>query len=408
MLTKSVRYGGLMMVLPVLMMPELAWAQSDEDERRGYQVEGFLIQPSLTTGVAYDNNIFLEDTNENDSVILTVAPRVDFVSTWNRHALRFSLDAEYGAFGDSADDNYLDYGAELVGVYDVSRGARITGSIAYDHDHEGRGSDDIAETLAAAEPVETDEFRITLLGEAAFGRYTVSPFTNFSYLNFDDVDFIGGGTQNNDDRDRIETETGIEVAYDVRSGFSAFVEPAYLRNDYIDNIDDTGLNRDSEGFRVLAGMKVDLTRLIEASVGVGFTHLTYQDAALDDFTGVAVRINGFWTPTRRLDVAFGVGRDVRQTTVAGSSAAIENSIQLGASYDLLRSVTLNANLGYSFVEYDGVNREDNLFNLGFGLDWRVTRDFTLSPGYAFSVRESNTDGLDYRRHVLAVDGAYRF
>lgn len=403
MITRIMRITALAVLVPTLVL-----AQARDEERRGARAGSFRIQPTLATGVEYQSNVYVEDTNTDSSIITTVSPEVDIVSDWNRHALRLSLGAEYGAYSVSDDDNYFDYNAELAGVIDISRAMRLTATLGYDHGHESRGSDDIAATLLATEPVQTDTFSLNLLGEAAFGRFTVSPFGNFAYLNFDDVSFQGGGTQNNDDRDRTRLELGAELEYAVLSGYSVFVEPAYLRNDYSSAVDDTGVNRDSDGFRVLAGAKVDLTRVIEASIGIGYSSFNYDDPVLQNFSGLAVEIGGDWAITPRTGLNFDISRAVTETTIAGASNGIESAVSLAATYELLRTVTLNTNLGYTLIEYDGAAREDNLFSLGFGVDWRVTRDLTLSPSYAFRMRESNVNGLDYQNHLIGADATYRF
>lgn len=395
----------------LLVLPGLAVAQSirGDDERSGVRVGGFRIQPSINTGAEYDTNLFRENVNVNDSFILSVNPEVDIVSDWNRHGLRLSLGAEYGSFTNDFNDNYFDYDVELAGVLDISRTMRLTGSIGYLNGHEARGSDDIAETARAVEPTETNTLSISILGEGTFGRFLVAPFFDARFREFDDVDLqAGGGVLNNDDRDRIEFEAGVEVSYEVRSGFSAFLRPSYLDVNYADGIDDTGVNRDAEGYRVLAGMKVDLTRLIQASVGLGYTSFDYVSPALDDFSGFAVDVQGVWSVTPRLQLTFGASRSVAETTVAGASGAIQLGGQVGAEYSLLRNVVLRANAGFLNVDYDGANRTDNLFNAGFGVGWRVTRDLTVSPSYRFGLRDTTAVGLGFRDHRVGVDASYRF
>lgn len=403
MLTRVLRVATI-----AVLIPTVVFAQARDDERRGLRAGSFRIQPAITIGTNAQSNVFIEDSNTDASLIFTISPQLNIVSNWNRHGLRLTLGAEYGAYSVSIDENYFDYSAELAGVLDITRSMKVIAKLGYEHGHEARGTDDIAATLLATSPVETDTFKLDLSGDAAFGRFKISPFGTFTYLNYDDVASVAGGVQNNDDRDRTELELGISMEYGVLRGYSIFIEPTFLRNDYKDAVDDSGINRDSEGFRVLAGAKVDLSRLLEASIGVGYTQFSYDDPAVQDFSGLALEVGGVWSIGPRTQLNFDLSRTVTETTIAGASRGIENAANLFATYELLRTVTLNASLGYRFVEYEGVAREENLVNAGFGLEWRLGRKLTLSPSYGFQMRTTTAAGLDYRNHTIGANATYRF
>ncbi|MEM6662337.1 MAG: outer membrane beta-barrel protein [Pseudomonadota bacterium] len=398
--------AGLAMVL----LPVLAAAQSVQghEERRGFRLGGFRIQPSIGVGFEYDSNIFLENIDQSESFIFTVKPEVNIVSDWRRHGLRLSLGAEYGLFTNDRDDSFLDYNAELAGVLDILRTVRVKGALGYGRGHEARGTDDVAATLLAVEPTTFDTVSVDLQGEAVFGRFGVSPFFTMQIRDFDDVSLQTGGTFNNDDRDRREIKTGIELSYEVRRGFSAFIRPSYLDVDYDDAVDDSGVNRDGDGFRILAGMKVDLTRLVEASMGLGYTSYDYDSAALQDFSGLAMDMRGVWSLTPRLQLTLNGSRAVTETTVAGASGAVQLSGEVVAEYDLLRTVVVRTSVGYVDVDFAGTPRDDVLLSSGLGVDWQLTRDITLAPFYRFKLRNSTAPGLGYRDHRVGLNATYRF
>lgn len=392
-----------------LLIASYASAQDrDDEQQRGYRFNSFRVQPSIAGGYEYDSNIFRENVNRNNAFTVEISPRVEVVSDWNRHGIRLTLDSEYGIRADNSDDNYFDYSAELAGILDITRRMRVLSSFGYRRGHEDRGTDDVAATLLAVGPSEFGTVFLNVLGEAAFGRFVVSPFFNGRQRDFDDVALVGGGIVNNDDRDRREIEAGVELSYEVRNGFSAFVRPSYLNTNYSDAVDDGGNNRDSDGFRVLAGMKVDLTRLVEASVGVGYQAFDYESPLLSDFSGFAVDAQGIWSITPRLQLIFSASRSVVETTVGGASSAVRLGGEIGAEYDLLRTVVLKADAGFINIDYQGTARSDNLFSAGFGADWRVSRDFTVSPFYDFNFRKTTQVGLGFRSHELGLDARYRF
>jgi hypothetical protein len=327
-------------------------------------------------------------------------------SNWNRHAVRLETGAEFGFFSHDSDDDYIDYFANFDGVIDITRKAYINGGFGYAHGHEARGTDDVPGT--ADEPVEFDGFSGDILGEVSTGRFRFQAFANAEDLNFDDVSLIGGGTSNQDDRDRFEFESGIEVGYSVRSGYEAFIRASYLMTDYDDAVDDGGVDRDSNGFRVLAGLKIDLTRLIEASVGLGYEELSYDDSTLDDDGSFAANVGVEWSVTPITTISFNASSSIMETTVTGASGAATTLAEIGVSHELRRNLTLQAFGGFEYIDFVDTSRDDQIYSVGIGAEWKITRRLSLEPSYDFQLRDSNAVDLDYTDHRATLSLTYGF
>jgi len=387
------------------LAPTVSWA-ADGDEARGIRVGSFLVRPSFAVGETYDSNIFLEDSGENDSFLTTFTPDLLIESNWNRHALRLELGSELGFFTHDSDDDYFDHNAALSGVLDVTRKMRIRGRFGYLHDHEARGTVDVPTSLA--EPVEFDEFNGSIVGEMEFGRFRFEAFGNAADLDFEDTERILGGKSNEDDRDRVAAEGGVELGYGVREGYEVFVRGSYLVTDYDDALDDSGLDRDSTGFRVLGGLKVDLTRLVEASVGAGYLERDYDDPSLSNSNGFAVDAGVKWSVTPITTVFLSANREINETTLSGASGADTLAGEIAVKHELRRNLTLRASSGYAEFDYDGISRVDDIYSAGFGAEWRITRRLTLEPSYDFQLRDSNEGNLDYTDHRATLSVKYGF
>lgn len=393
------------LILAASLVPVASLAQ-ERDRPDGIRAGAFIINPSITVGESYESNIFLEDSGTTDTFLTTIAPRLLIESNWNRHALRLDSGAEFGFFTHDSDDNYIDYDARLSSVLDITRAMRVSGGLGFFHDHDKRGSVDVPGNIA--EPVEFDRFTGDIVGEMAFGRFRFEAFANTQYLNYDDAPLIGGGDSNEDDRDRFAAETGVEIGYGVRRGYEAFIRGSYLMTDYDDAIDDTGVDRDSTGFRVLGGLKVDLTRLIEASVGIGYLARFYDDPALDDTSGVAADAGVLWSITPITTIFFTASRDINETTLTGASSAVTTAAEIGVRHALRRNLMLRVSGGFADIDYDGISRNDQLYSAGLGAEWKMTRRLTLNPSYDFRLRDSNLAGLDFTDHRATLSVSYGF
>jgi len=393
------------LILAASLVPVASLAQ-DRGRPDGIRAGGFIIKPSITVGESYDSNIFLEDSGVTDSFITTIAPRLMIETNWNRHALLLETGAEFGFFTSGSDDDYIDYDASLEGVLDITRRAYISGGFGYTHGHEARGTVDVPGT--ATEPVEFDGFSGDILGEVSSGRFRFQAFANAEDLNFDDVSLIGGGSGNEDDRDRFAVETGVEVGYSVRRGYEAFIRGSYLVTDYDDAVDDTGVDRDSTGFRVLGGLKVDLTRLIEASVGVGYLAAFYDDSTLEDVNGFAIDAEVLWFITPITAIFFTANRGINETTLTDASSDVTTEAEIGVKHELRRNLTLRASGGYADIDYDGISRNDQLYFAGLGAGWKLTRRLTIEPFYDFRLRDSNLSSEDFTDHRVTLSVTYGF
>lgn len=394
--------GALCALVPVAVLAQNA----DEETSSGIRAGAFIVSPSVSVTTGYDSNVFLQNNSVEETFRVILAPELTVQSDWNRHAVRLDAGVEYGYPSHDSDDQYLDYDATLSGVVDITREARVLAAVGYAHGHEERGSVDVPGL--SAEPVETDTFNATLGAELEFNAFRVRPNVEFAYLDFEDTPLIGGGFDNQDDRDRTELSAGLELGYEVQRGYEAFVSFNYFNTDYNDALDDTGVNRDSTGWRVLTGVNLELTRLLEGRFGVGYTARDYSDAALGDTSGLSLDAGLTWSPTRRMTVTLDGSRDIQETTLTGASSTQTSLVRLGAAYEVLRNLSIDGALSYANLDYEGIARTDNIYGIELGADWDVNRKITISPTYLYQTRESELAGVGYFAHEFLVTATYVF
>lgn len=387
----------------------LCQAQSpdqDQLEGRGIRAGAFLVFPSITLEQAIDSNVFLSSLNRQSTYHAALEPRIFIRSDWNRHALRLDLGTKTGFFTHDSADNFLDYDVTLAGQVDITRKARLTGEIRFAHEHDKRGSNDV--TAASDSPVGFDDLQARLDGEWIMGPVRVGPFAEWRRLDYDDTGLLGGGINNQDDRDRTHLRTGLTMGVRVSRGYEGFLTAAYIQTDYKDPVDDTGVDRDATGYQVLGGMKVRLSHLVEGLISGGVTQQHFDDPTLNDVTELAADVGLIWKPSRRLTATFDLSREVRDTTLAGASALLVTEAAFGLDYELLRNVTLKLNASASRMNFQDIPRADTTFGTLISADWEITRKFTLSPRYEFDMRRSRANGLGYTAHRLFLDASYAF
>lgn len=370
-----------------------------ELEPLGLRVGSFLLRPAIAVEEAYNSNIFATETDEEGDFITRVLPGLVLDSNWSRHRLTLRAAAELGFYADNSSEDYIDYLAGAEGRLDIDRDAYLTGSADYRHLHEDRGSPD---DVAGDGPTEFDTMLFTAGYVQRFGRFRARLAGTFENLDFDDVDAIGGGTINNDDRDRIEAEGTLRVGYEIVPDYEAFVQGSYNFRDYDDPTDDAGFDRDSDGFGVVAGLTVDFGGITFGDFFVGYRQQDYEDPSFGTLSGLDAGAALTWNVTPLTTVVGGVRRTVEETTSAGSGGFFGTEVSLSVDHELLRNLVLGLDGRYVMRDYDGIDRTDDYYELGFDALYMMNRNLYLSAGYEYRDRSTNAPGEDYAQHVAMV------
>lgn len=370
----------------------------------GIRAGGFIIYPSVTGSVAYEDNLFRQPNNEQDDTIFAVTPEVVVESQWSRHELNAGASLTTNAHDENDSDNVTSYDVFGEGRLDVTRDTFLNALVSYAVAYEDRGSPDLPR--AAAEPAEF----ATFLGQAdlthRFNRLSVRPGFTYTDIDYEDVGLVGGGALNNDDRDRNEIETRVRVGYDVSPALQTFVTGRYRETEY-DNFDDNlgggGVaKRDSDAFDVLAGAAFDLGALARGEVAVGYTEQDYDSALIPEVDGFIYEAGVEWFVTELTTVTLGGSRSVEETTINNAAGYLATSVAAGIDHELMRNVLVGADAYWSNSEYEGINRDDDVIGVGVDGTYLINRNFRATLGYDYEQRDSNALNADYDANVVLL------
>lgn len=360
----------------------------------GVRAGSFLIFPKVEAGTAYQTNVYAVPDNETGDFIFTLSPSVVARSDFSRHALTFEAGAEIGRYLDETSENYFDYRAIATGRLDVGAGGAATGRIGHFKNHEDRGDPD--EVTSASEPV---EYSLTL-GEVGyrqrFNRISAGIGASAEWIDYEDVSLIGGGTSDQDDRDRWEYSTNARVGYEIQSGFEAFLRGTYSVIEY----DRESVNRDSDGYEIVVGSDFDLTGLLTGTAYAGYLARDFDNPAFEDPDGLAFGVDLDWSVTQLTTVRATAERTIEESTSTSSRERTEFGI--GVDHELLRNLILQADAVYRLDDFVGSTREDDFYTVGVGAIYTLNRNFYGRAGYVFETRESNISTFDYDDNIISL------
>lgn len=365
----------------------------------GVRAGGFLVLPSLTLTETYDDNIFADDSGEIDDFITVISPRVSAVSNFVRHRLGATVGADVGLYLDEGDENYQDVFGEIDGRLDIRRSTFLDVDAGIGQFHEER---DDPEDVNGTEPTEYlrygGQLALNHTINRLFGRLT----GRVNVFDFDDVPAAGGGTINNDDRDRTDYDALLRLGYIVSPRFNVFTEGRYTIEDRDQDVDDQGFDRDSDGWEARAGAAIDLTAVLFGEAFVGYRKETFDEPSFDDVDGFSFGVDLTWNPTTLTTLVLSGSSDIESTTQNGASGNFESAIGLAVDHELLRNLLVGGRFGYERDDFEGIDRVDNTFDVGASVTYLINRYLSVEGAYLFSDRSSDQGSAEYTRNRITL------
>ncbi|TFH41969.1 MAG: hypothetical protein E4H01_14180 [Lysobacterales bacterium] len=373
----------------------------EEYAAKGMPVGAFRLYPTLTGLVGTDDNVFRTDTETVSDTFFVISPRLSLETQSEGHffALRGGVDVY--EFADSSSESRTDWFALAEGGTEVVQGTRIFGSVGYRDTHEPRGYFD--EALSLAEPTPFSVFHADARIESKPNRFGVAIGVGHDSTNYQNSKLIGLGTASNDDRDFDQFELFGRLSYEFSPGYALYTHAAYNTRNFDLALDRNGVNRDSTGYRVNAGVQMEVTRLIVGEAYVGYLQQDY-DAPLSNESGFNFGANILWSPSQTVDVRLGAAHNIVETVVSQdfvpATASNQQAFTLGIDYAIRPNVILNGDVGYLHNVFTGTSRTDDTTTFGAGATYLINSYLSASAGYEHSNRDSTTVGQNYSDNIF--------
>lgn len=390
--------------------------QRPELDPLGVRLRSFKIQPALAVDMEYNDNIFATDDDTEGDFIAVIKPELVIKSDWSRHALNFRTDAAIGQYITNDDENYEDFRVLLDGRLDYSRFISLSSGLGYRQGHERRGSPD-DQVGRGIEPTVFDVASAYLNFSHRFNRLSYKLEGRIDRQTYDDVKTKSNGLIVNSDRDRNTLLGSLQLNYDILPLTSAFIRSTIndrsydasrlrvVRNPQPNNSDLRAFDRDSSGYEVVIGVDAELTGVTYGNVFIGYTEQEYDDRELDTVSGLTGGATLTWIPSGLTTVRAIVNRDINETIFEQASGVFTTRVGMIVDHELLRNLLLNLNVFGVFEDFEGVDRSDDVVELGFGAKYLLNRNLYLSLNYHFQTRDSSRSknfGYDQNRIGLAL------
>lgn len=362
----------------------------------------FVANSELGIGVRSNDNVFADAMDEESDVIIRLAPTINVRSDWSRHEIGGRVQVEHNEYTDLGSESVTNIRGELRGRLDVSREFDVSGTIFGSEENENRNN--VANLAVFEEPVS-----FQTVGGRTQARWTRDRFrarvgyevTDFTY---DDVPLVGGGSQDNSDRDYTFQRVNSRLSYAVSPDIALFGQVSASQRDYSEPviIDGAPESRDADALTLEVGANFELPQLVRGDIAVGFLEDTKDSDVFADVDGLSVEATLQWFPTRLTTVTFDGGRSVIDPGLATAGSATATDFGVRVDHELRRNWLLFAEGGLRTRDYEDIDRDDDLTDLRLGATYKLNKRIHLEAAVSRFDRDSNDPDGDFEQNVFGL------
>jgi opacity protein-like surface antigen len=378
--------------LAALIPPQMALAQ-----QKAPPAAIPAITPELTSGISvgeeYLDNVYAARTDKKTDWITLINPFANLRFRGDKGEFNIGGNATIGRYGHFTDENYDDYSAYANGRYNFSPALSFNGGTGYDHLHEARSSPNSRPGVTPTVYNVTRAFGAALL---KLDESSVRIGGTFDHYNYDNVAQVGGGTINNDDRDRDVATIGTRVGHSISKTDELFGMFSYDSRDYRLPVDDFGFQKNSNGVRFSGGWHHEISSTLDGEVYAGGIYQRYSDPRFDtvfvpDFGG---RLT--WTGIPNTTITTKLERTIQESDLQGVSGYLETAASLDVIHWIRPDLRVNGGGSYYLDQFNGMtSRVDQVQSYALGIRKYFTPYLYLGVDFSRTTRDSTDLDFSY-------------
>ena len=352
-------------------------------------VEGFLLTPTLTGSVEYNDNIYATETNPISDEIFRVQPSVVLSSNWNRNALSAFARASTNQYVSHSTETTTDYALGTTGRLDIQHDWGLAGGTSYEEDTEPRTSSGTPADVR--NPIRYYYSDTDLETTKEFERYRFTARGDYQDYTFEDSLTPAGALVYQEDRDEVVYSGAFKAEYALIPETSVFASLVLNQRDF-DHRLSIEPSRNSGGYEAAFGANFDLTHLLRGEIYVGYLEQDYTNHAFKNVSGLSLRGTLNYFPTQLTTVTLTGSRSAEDSDIIGAGAYLSSNYSLQVDHELLRNLILTGNLTIGNDDYQGYDRTDNRYIGSASATYLLTRTIGLNLKYSHYTQ--NSSGLE--------------
>ena len=351
----------------------------------GLPAGGFTILPSLDIQPGYTDNVYQNDDNKVDDAFVNLAPRVLIRSNWLRNSLQFEGSGNFIRYATESPRNQNGWSLATRGRYDVGSIVTLNAGLDTARMYESQFTGAAITDVRSPTPFQRSQVRF--LADARFAQVRVVAAGTYANFDFKSVSTLAGTTLSQDGRDRQVLSGALQAEYGVTPDTGLFAQFTYTDTKYDQPFAPGAANRDSEEYRLLGGVTLDIAALVRGTFGVGYIDRNFNSALYEDVKGLSFdgRIEYFLSELTTITV---LGSREIQDASGNGSGFFTTLGTVRADHELLRNLLLNASVSYWQDKFFGFDGKADVTRVSGGATYLTNRLISGKLDISYSHRKS--------------------
>jgi hypothetical protein len=363
-----------------------------EYDALGVRLGSFIVNPQLSTSLGYSDNVFNDNDNKRSDVYTSFQPYVAIASDWSVHQIRITGSGDIRRYAKQTLQNQDAWNLQASERVDVSSAltVRVDGQIG--RTYESPFSADVVANLIRPSRY-LRGFAGTRISYDAGRSRLIGTLDRTSY-EFSSVQFSNGGVRDQTYRDRVTYNGSATYELGFTPSLSFYTRLEADRNNYATDRAFGAANRDSNGYRVIAGSNFDIAGVARGTVGLGYSYRKFDaSGTYSTKSGFSVEARGDWFASELTTVGVLLQRRLIDVDLSNAGTSWDNKIRVTVDHELLYNmiVTVGAEVGKR--EYPERNVSTDIYRAELSSRYQVTRWLGLDANVGYGSNRPSGQGL---------------
>ncbi len=358
----------------------------------GLRLGAFRLHETIEADGVVSDNIDQTTHDRKAAAGVRIAPSIRLKSIWPRHGLDIRLGSEFIQWSRHGEREATASASARLRL-DIRYTTYATIETTYDLGEEDGASGRLQHDLGLKTTLTHEAGRLRLsLGADVTRRLYTRP--------------LSGGSSGYDD-DYTQPAAHLRLTYRPAAILHPYAEIGADRRIHDRNRDSSGIERNSTGAYVEAGVEFAPDAIWSGSAGLRLALRDYDDPAYRTAHGVGLNASVTWRPTRITRVKLASSFDIDETTTSGSSGARKYTLAITPQHALRDNLLLKGNLGLEYTGYIGIPDHEWLLNAGAEISWTFHRGYELVGAWGAERQWSTFAGADYLENRFTIGLRYK-
>lgn len=353
----------------------------------GIDTGGMRLYPTLEIGSVVTSNVAQSNLNPKFDFGLRLRPSIRFESDWSRHSWTGTASAELLRYLQNPDLSTLTGSVSTNFRLDIRHTTHSDFAASFAANETGLGDTSVPAT--AAEPRRDQNFGLSADIVHDFGGLEGSAKAALNRSNFSDVALVGGGKENNADRNYVEPSLMLRASLgDLGARLKLFAELVYAPRFHDQAIDRNGQRRDSQGLAGTLGLSLNDGPIWEGDLALTYLVRGYSDPNLATTSAIGLRGRVAWSPIPLLKMEGVTGVDLAETATLNLGATRNWNVGINATYALRENINLLAGIGFTRSDIGSATTTNKTATAG--LEWILNPNMSAAVIYQGSWFDDGT------------------